>query len=84
MGRSGSRHIGGGSARHEHPSKEAAFTEYGYEITGIDVWATYSSTMAAAVKKGNVAQVLERVEQIVAGEGPGGFVAKILNAELGQ
>jgi len=57
---------------------------YGYEITGIDVWAAYSSTMAAAVKKGNVAQVRKRLKEIIAGEGTGGVVAKILNAALGQ
>ncbi len=56
---------------------------YGYKITGVDVWAAYSSTMAAAARKGSVAQVRERVKQIVAGEGPGGFVTKILDKELG-
>ncbi len=56
---------------------------YGYEITGIDVWAAYSSTIAAAEKKGNVAQVRERVRQMVESQGPGGFVRKILGGALG-
>jgi len=63
-------------------AQRASSRRYGYEITSVDVWAAYSSTMAAA-KKGNVAEVLERVTQMVAGEGPGGFVTKILDKELG-
>ncbi len=55
---------------------------YGYEITGIDVWAAYSSTMAAAEKRGNVAQARTRVRQMVESEGPGGFVTKILGGAL--
>jgi hypothetical protein len=57
---------------------------YGYEITGADVWAAYSSTMKAAEKNGNVAEIRERVKELVAGERPGGFVARILGREIGM
>jgi hypothetical protein len=50
----------------------------GYEVTDSDVLAAYSSTIAAAEKKGNVPHVRERIRQIIAGEGPGGFVRGIL------
>ena len=56
---------------------------YGYEITGADVWAAYSSTLTAAEKDGSVAKTMERVRKMVAGEAPGGFVAGILGRELG-
>jgi hypothetical protein len=55
---------------------------YAYEVTGADVWAAYSSTIAAAQAKGNVAEVRERARQIIAAETPGGFVARILRTEL--
>jgi len=56
---------------------------YGYEITGADVWAAYSSTMKAAEKNGSVAETRERIRKLVGGETPGGFIAKILGRELG-
>jgi hypothetical protein len=56
---------------------------YGFEITGADVWAAYSGTMRAAQKAGNVAETRDRVRAVVAGEGPGGFVSRILGRELG-
>lgn len=57
---------------------------YGYEITGADVWAAYANTMRAAECQGNVAETLERVRTLVAGESTGGrFVAKILGHDLG-
>jgi len=56
---------------------------YGYEITGTDVWAAYSSTMKAAQKNGNANETRERIKRLVAGEKAGGFVAKILGRELG-
>ena len=56
---------------------------YGYEITGADVWAAYSSTMKAAEKGGNVTETRERVKALVAGEPPGGFVGRILGRDLG-
>ncbi len=56
---------------------------YGYEITGADVWTAYASTMKAAEKHGNVAEIRERVKALLATEAPGGFVARILGKELG-
>jgi hypothetical protein len=56
---------------------------YGYEISGADVWAAYSSTMKAAERNGQVDEVRERVRALVASERAGGFVAKILGRELG-
>jgi hypothetical protein len=50
----------------------------GYEVTGWDVLAAYSSTIAAAEQKGTVPHVRERIRQITAGEGPGGFVRGVL------
>jgi len=44
---------------------------FGYEVTGADVWAAYSSTITAAEQKGNVAEVRERMRQIISAEGPG-------------
>jgi hypothetical protein len=56
---------------------------YGYEITGADVWAAYSSTMNAAEKNGTIMETRERVKALVASEGRGGFVAGIIGRELG-
>ena len=56
---------------------------YGYEITGADVWAAYSSALKAAERNGTASDVRERVKKMVGGERPGGFVAKILGRELG-
>ncbi len=56
---------------------------YGYEITGANVWAAYASTIKAAEKNGDTCEVRERVKKLVAGEAPGGFVARILSRELG-
>ena len=55
---------------------------YGYEITGADVWAAYASTMKAAEKSGTVTETRERVKALVAGEPPGGLVARILGRDL--
>ena len=56
---------------------------YGYEVTGADVWAAYSITMKAAEKNGTIMETRERVKALVASEGPGGFVARIIGRELG-
>lgn len=55
---------------------------YGYEITGADVWAAYSSTLKAAEKNGTARDAREQIKSMVA-ERPGGFVAQILGRELG-
>jgi hypothetical protein len=57
---------------------------YGYEITGADVWAAYSSTLKAAEENGNAAEIRGRIQKLVAGERGGGFVAQILGKELGR
>jgi hypothetical protein len=56
---------------------------YGYEITGGDVWAAYSSTLKAAEKNGSVVETRKRIRELVAAEAAGGFVARILGRELG-
>jgi hypothetical protein len=55
---------------------------HGYDITGADVWAAYSSTMGAAEKAGVVDETRERIRSLVAGESPGGFVRQILGRTL--
>jgi hypothetical protein len=55
---------------------------YGYEITGADVWAAYSSTLKAAEKNGTACDAREQIKSMVA-ERPGGFVAQILGREFG-
>jgi len=56
---------------------------YGYEITGAEVWAAYSSTLAAADKAGAVEKVRERLKNLVGAEKPTGFVRSILGRRLG-
>jgi hypothetical protein len=56
---------------------------YGYEITHADVLAAYSSTMRAAEKSGSLTETREKVKALVAGEPPGGIVARILGRDLG-
>jgi hypothetical protein len=56
---------------------------YGYEITGADVWAAYSSTMKAAERSKSAAEIRAHIKKMVGGERPGGFVAQILGRELG-
>lgn len=56
---------------------------YGYEITGADVWDAYRATLAAAERRGDGAEVKERIRKLVAGEHAGGFVAKVLGREVG-
>jgi hypothetical protein len=56
---------------------------YGYEITGADVWAAYTSTMKAAERNGNAVEIRERVRKLVASETRGGFIRGILGTELG-
>jgi len=57
---------------------------YGYEITGLDVWAAYRHTMSAAERAGCKEQAFERVRRLVEGERQADrFVSKILGSELG-
>lgn len=58
--------------------------DYGYEITSLDVWDAYRSTLAAAERQGSTAETRERIRGIVAAEGAGErFVTKVLGRELG-
>ncbi len=56
---------------------------YGYEVTGADVWAAYSSTLAAAEHLGSSAEAKKRIREMVAAERAGGFVSQVLGRELG-
>jgi hypothetical protein len=56
---------------------------YGYDVTGADVWAAYSSTLAAAERLGSSAEAKKRIREMVAAEGAGGFVSQVLRRELG-
>jgi len=56
---------------------------YGYEITGADVLAAYTSTLAAAKMQGAEVETKARIRRIVAAETYGKrFVTKILGREL--
>ena len=56
---------------------------YGHEITGADVWAAYSTTLAVAGELGESDPVKERIRKMVASETLGEhFVSKILAREL--
>ncbi len=55
---------------------------YGYEITGLDVWAAYSPTLKAAEAMGQVEVVKEKIRSIASiGEGPN-FVAGVIGRQL--
>ena len=56
---------------------------YGYDVTGADVWAAYSSTLAAAERLGTSAEAKKRIREMVAAERAGGFVSQVLRRELG-
>lgn len=55
---------------------------YGYDITAADVWAAYQHTMGAAEHAGRSDEVRDRIRQLAASEGPGGFVTTVLAREL--
>lgn len=55
---------------------------YGYDITAADVWAAYQYTMRAAEYAGRSGEVRDRIRRVAAGEGPGGFVTRVLAREL--
>lgn len=58
---------------------------YGYEITSADVWAAYTSTLAAAERHGAVAAARARVREFVAAEATADrFVSRVLGAELAR
>ena len=55
---------------------------HGYEITSIDVWGAYYSTLKAAERLGSLSDTKTRIRQLVAREAAGGFVRQILGKEL--
>ena len=55
---------------------------FGYEITSIDVWGAYHSTMKAAEHLGTVSDTKTRIRQLVAQQAGGGFVREVLGREL--
>ena len=57
---------------------------FGYEVTGADVWAAYSATIAAAERTDNVHEVQQRIRQIISTEGAGGFASRVLGREFGM
>jgi hypothetical protein len=55
----------------------------GYEITSADVWEAYRSTLAAAERHGSLAEVKDRVRQLIDAGGAGAhFVTQVLGREL--
>lgn len=58
---------------------------YGYEITGVDVLAAYSSTMKAAEHADSIVETREALRRIMVDEEGGGarFVRQFLGKELG-
>jgi hypothetical protein len=57
---------------------------YGYDVTSSDVWSAYAHTMKAASNHGSTDDTLNRLREIVAGEGADGFVKRVLGRELGR
>jgi hypothetical protein len=55
---------------------------FGYEMTGVDVWAAYSSAIAAAEQKRTVSELGERIRQIISTETAGGFVSNVLRSQF--
>jgi hypothetical protein len=56
---------------------------YGYEITGLDVWAAHDAVMKAAESVGRKEETVERMRVIVAEENGDHFVSNILGRTLG-
>lgn len=56
---------------------------HGYEISSIDVWGAYHSTLKAAEHLGTLNDTKIRIRQLVGQEAAGGFVRQILGRELG-
>ena len=56
---------------------------HGYEISSLDVWGAYHSTLKAADKLGSMAETKEAIRQLVAQQPGSGFVRQVLGRELG-
>jgi hypothetical protein len=55
---------------------------HGFEITPNDVWEAYWQTMAAAEQAETTDEVRQRVKELLASEGTGGFVVRTLQSEV--
>ena len=55
---------------------------HGYEITSLDVWGAYYSTLKAAEHLGHSSETKARIQQLVSQEAGGGFVRQVLGREL--
>lgn len=55
---------------------------FGYEISSLDVWGAYYSTLKAAEQLGTASDTKSRIRQLVAQEAAGGFVRQVLGQEL--
>ncbi len=55
---------------------------HGYEITSIDVWGAYHSTLKAAEQLGTLSDTKTRIRQLVGQQAAGGFVRQVLGREL--
>lgn len=56
---------------------------HGYEITSLDVWGAYHSTLKAAEQLAAVNETKDTIRNLVASEAAGGFVRQTLGRELG-
>jgi hypothetical protein len=56
--------------------------DHGYEITSIDVWGAYYSTLKAAEHLGTLSDTKKSIRQLVAQQAVGGFVRQVLGREL--
>ena len=56
---------------------------HGYEITSLDVWGAYHSTLKAAEELGTVNETKDTIRKFVTSEATGGFVRQTLGRELG-
>jgi hypothetical protein len=55
---------------------------HGYEITSIDVWGAYHSTLKAAEQLGTLSDTKDSIRHLIAQEAAGGFVRQVLGREL--
>jgi hypothetical protein len=55
---------------------------HGYEVSSVDVWSAYYSTLKAAEHLGVLSDTKTRIRQLVAQEAVGGFVRQVLGKEL--
>jgi hypothetical protein len=55
---------------------------HGYEISSIDVWSAYHSTMKAAEHLKSLSQTKTRIKQLLSHDANSGFVRQVLSREL--